>query len=126
MKKGILVLFIFCLIAHNGFAAELDITPREGELWTSAEGKLMIVNMTAVKGAWEELALEHKDGEVIILIGGGAAVLYDKVGKKASVTGVLKPRMRYQGQLVRVIEVKELPEEKPAVKAEAPAAAVAE
>jgi len=126
MRTIVFGIVVILLGASISFAAELDITPKEGELWTSAEGELMIVNMTAVKGAWEELALEHKDGEVIILIGGGAAELYDKVGKKASVTGVLKPRMRYQGQLVRVIEVKEMSEEKPAVKAEAPAAAVAE
>ena len=63
---------------------------------------------------------------MIILIGGGAAELYEKVGKKVSVAGVLKPRMRYQGQLVRVIEIKEMPEEKPAAKAEIPATAVVE
>ncbi|NQU73785.1 MAG: hypothetical protein HQ547_03635 [Candidatus Omnitrophica bacterium] len=112
MQKTVLrilaVFFVFLLTANLSFSAELKLMPKEGQLWAEAKGEFQIINMAAVKGAWEESAIKLDDGEIIILIGEPVKDLAGETGEVISVSGVLKPRMRYQGNLVRVIEVKEI------------------
>jgi len=106
--KILAVFFVFLLSANLSFAAELKLMPKEGQLWTEAKGEFMIINMAAVKGAWEESAIKLDDGELIVLIGEPVKNLAGKEGENVTVYGALKPRMRYQGNLIRVIEVKEI------------------
>ena len=112
MQKTVLrilaVFFVFLLTASLCFSAELKLMPKEGQLWAEAKGAFMIINIAAVKGAWEESAIKLDDGEIIILIGEPVKDLTGKEGEIIAVLGALKPRMRYQGNLVRVIEVKEI------------------
>ena len=112
MKKStlkiLMLLCIFLLTTSISFSAELIITPKDGQLWTEAKGNITVINMAAVKGTWEELALKLDDGEIIILIGEPTIGLKGKAGEALAISGVLKPRMRYQGNLVRVIEIKEI------------------
>ena len=108
MLKMLLFGLIFILCVGIVSAAELKITPKAGELWADVKGEVMVVSMAAVKEVWKEFALKLDDGEIIILIGEPTKNLANKTGKTITVSGVLKPRMQYQGKLVRVIEAREL------------------
>ena len=111
VKKIFFVMFLSIFVfSLNTFvmSGEPELTPKEGFLWLTVSGKLDIVDMSAVKGVWQEFALRQDDGEVVILLGEEVEKLMDKVGQEMTVTGILKPRMRYGGKLVRVVEVRSI------------------
>jgi hypothetical protein len=110
---GLLSFLTFLALDSCAEAKELAVTNKEGEPWVTIEGTLMKVNMTAVKDVWEEYALKLDDGEVVILIGAKVSKLENKVGTALSLSGILKPRFRYAGELVRTVEVREIQEPAP-------------
>lgn len=108
------IIATFCLLltmiamCHNVcIAEELDVVVKDGESWVTAKGELVKIDMSPVKGQWEEHALKLKDGEIVILIGEKVGELQDKVGAKLSVSGILKPRMVYAGTPTRTVEVRD-------------------
>ena len=103
----------FIALDPGAEAKDLTVTHKDGEPWVTIEGTLMKVNMTAVKDVWEEYALKLDDGEMVILIGAKASELENKVGTTLSLSGILKPRFRYAGKLVRTVEVREIHEPGP-------------
>ncbi len=113
--KSVTIYLTICLVVCAGVlyhsichSAELDVTVKDGEPWVTASGELKQINMVAVKGVWEEYAIKLDDGEIVILIGEKVGELEDMLGKKITVSGALKPRMRYAGTLRRTIEVREV------------------
>jgi len=83
--------------------------PKDGEPWVTVSGKLTKINMAAVKEVWEEYAIRLESGEVVILIGEKVGEFKeDMIGKKASISGVLKPRLRYAGNLTRTVELRQI------------------
>ena len=112
-KTVIVVCLLVCGIAmlHGRCAGEeLDIVMKDGEPWATVTGTLVKVNMSAVKGAWEEYAIKQKDNEIIILIGEKVSELEEKQGSELSVSGVLKPRMIYAGVPTVTLEIREIKE----------------
>lgn len=100
---------LFLITCSTCFAEDFEVISKDGEPWITLTGKLTKVNMTAIKGVWEEYAIELEDGELIILIGEKVGEFKeDMIGKKTSVSGVLKPGLRYAGNITKTVEVREI------------------
>jgi hypothetical protein len=126
LKKGRIAGIVLCgltilFCAGICVSQDLEITQNEGELWVTVSGQLMKVNMTAIKDVWQEYALRRDDNEMIILIGPKTDELKEMIGKRVSVSGVLRPRLRYGGALTRTVEVREVIKEGAASAAAEPA-----
>jgi len=80
---------------------------KDGEAYTTVEGEMVKINMSPIKGGWEEYALKLKGGELIILRGEKMNELQEKAGAHFIISGALKPRVIYRGHPTRVIEIGE-------------------
>ncbi len=105
----IIIIMITCLICCGGScgADEVKVVIQNGEPYTTVKGEVVKINMSPIKGGWEEYALKLKDGELIILRGEKMNELQSKVGAHFVISGALKPRVIYRGYPTRVIEIRE-------------------
>lgn len=105
----IIITLIACLVYCGGScgAEDTEVVMKDGEPYTTVEGEMIKIDMSAIKGGWEEFALKLKDGEPVILRGEKMNELQSKVGAHFVISGVLKPRVIYRGYPTRVIEIRE-------------------
>lgn len=110
--RGITCLFLFFLViamfSALCFANEIELMIKDGEPWATVKGELVKVDMSAIKGVYEEYAVRQKDDELVILIGEKVSELEGKIGNQIVVSGVLKPRLIYAGTPTRTLEIREI------------------
>lgn len=105
----IIITMVTCLLCCGGKcgADEIKVVVKDGEPCTTVEGEMVKIDMSPIKGGWEEYALKLKEGELIILRGEKMNELQKKAGAHFIISGALKPRVIYRGYPTRVIEVRE-------------------
>jgi hypothetical protein len=105
---AILMLTIVTLGDGTGF--EDDYFYPEIDDSITVTGEIIKVQMTTFSSnPWEELIITSSEGERYVLIGSMVEQLWKINGTKiVTVSGLLKPKMRVQGILTKVLEVHDI------------------
>lgn len=73
---------------------------------TGEVSKIIMAEYTSPKYTWKELIITPSEGERYVLIGSMVEQLWNLNGTKiVTLSGLLKPKMRVQGNLTKALEV---------------------